>query len=58
VLAFRREPDFISVANTTDQEQTLEISGEILLTSSPGAVCINGSLLVPPHTTCWISTQD
>ena len=58
VLAFRREPDFISVANTTDQEQTLEISGEILLTSSPGAVCINGGLLVPPHTTCWISTQD
>lgn len=58
VLAFRREPYFISVANTTDTVQLLDLSGEILLASSPGAVCTNGRLSIPSHTTCWISTQD
>ena len=58
VLAFRREPQFIAVANTTDIAQSLDFSGELLLASSPGAVCTSESLLIPAHTTCWISTQE
>lgn len=58
VLAFSREPAFITVANTTDKEQSLDISGELLLASSPGAVCTCESLLIPAHTTCWISAQE
>jgi alpha-glucosidase len=58
VLAFRREPQFITVANTTDIEQTLDISGDLLLASSPGAVCTSESLFIPAHTTCWISALE
>ena len=57
VLVFRREPGFILVANTTDQMQTLNIVGELLLASSSGVMCQDESFSIPSHTTCWISAR-
>lgn len=58
VLVFRREPGFILVANTTDQMQTLNIVGELLLASSSGVMCQDESFSIPSHTTCWISARE
>jgi alpha-glucosidase len=58
VLAFSREPSFITVANTSDIAQSVDVSGDLLLASSPGAVCTSESLLIPAHTTCWISARE
>ena len=58
VLIFRREPNFILIANTTDHSQSVEISGDLLLASSPGTERLGESFLVPSHTTCWISARN
>ena len=58
VLAFRREPGFILVANTTDQLQTLNIKGELLLASSAGVIRERENFSIPAHTTCWISARE
>lgn len=58
VLVFRREPGFILVANTTDEMQTLNIAGELLIESSAGVICQGESFSIPSHTTCWISARE
>ena len=58
VLIFRREPNFILIANTTDSSQSIDISGDLMLASSAGIERLGESFLVPPHTTCWISARQ
>lgn len=58
VLVFRREPGFILIANTTDNTQTLKITGELLLASSTGVICQGETSSIPSHTTCWISVRE
>ena len=56
-LAFRREPNFVLFANTTDQECTFTIDGELLLASNPDVQYSAGSFIIPAHTTCWINSN-
>ncbi|MFM8898056.1 MAG: hypothetical protein ACKOFL_04345, partial [Actinomycetota bacterium] len=58
VLAFRRDPGFILIANTPDESHSLTISGELLLASSSEVLVAGDLFTIPSHTTCWISTQD
>ncbi|MFM8494382.1 MAG: alpha-amylase family glycosyl hydrolase, partial [Planctomycetia bacterium] len=57
VLAFRRDPGFILIANITDESQSLTISGELLLASSPEVLVAGDLFTIPAHTTCWISAR-
>ena len=56
ILAFRRNPNFVLISNTTDQSCTYDIEGELLLASSPEVTYLRGTFTIPAHTTCWINT--
>lgn len=57
ILAFRREPNFVLISNTTDLLSSFEIEGELLLASSAGVTHANGIFVIPAHTTCWINSN-
>ena len=57
VLIFRREPNFVLVANTTDQALVIEIAGELLLASSKDVTLEPGILNISGNSTCWINAS-
>jgi alpha-glucosidase len=57
VLIFRREPNFVLVANTTDKTHEIEISGDLLLASSNDVNLERGILRIPGNSTCWINAS-
>lgn len=57
VLIFRREPNFVLVANTTDKVHEIEIAGELLLASSHDVTLERGILSIPGNATCWINAS-
>lgn len=58
ILAFRRNPNFVLISNTTDQSCTYDIEGELLLASSPEVTYSHGTFTIPAHTTCWINSVN
>ncbi|WP_420033431.1 glycoside hydrolase family 13 protein [Streptomyces sp. cg28] len=54
VLAFRRGPGFLCVANLSATDQPLPPYGEILLSSAPGTPAPG---LLAPDTTVWLRTE-
>ena len=57
VLAFTREPGFLLIANCNESPISIEVSGELLLSSQPGVTEKDGFITLPAHTTCWINTS-
>jgi alpha-glucosidase len=58
VLIFRREPNFVLVANTTDESHVITIAGELLLASSNDVTLERGTLKIASNSTCWINATD
>lgn len=56
VIALRREPGFMLIANTNSQSVKLEVgAGAKLLIASASGVEISGAeASIPAHTTCWL----
>lgn len=54
VVAFRRDPRFVCIANTNAQSSRVTLNGPVLLIASAGDVQIDGDLVtLPPDTTAW-----
>jgi len=57
VIAFKRDPGFLLIANTNFDEQLVEVGrgAEILLASSPAVKLMGSSLSVAGNSTCWLN---
>jgi alpha-glucosidase len=54
VLAFRREGGLICVLNGASEPVEVQVSGDLLLSTSEGASASAGAITVPPASTVWL----